>query len=133
MPLTPVFVVPMNRSWDILCWNVRVINNSANEWPLIRNNMDESNCDIFCFQETKKDKFDSAFIRNFAPRKFDMFLFAPSMGASGGILVWWNGSNFDGTINAIQPFVISMNFSSRADLHIWNLVIVYEPCVDPAC
>jgi exonuclease III len=56
----------MNRSWNILCWNVRGIN-AAEKWPTIRNKIDECNCEIFCFQETKKEHFDLAFLRNFAP------------------------------------------------------------------
>jgi exonuclease III len=93
----------MNRSYNILCWNVRGIN-AAEKWPSIRNKIDESNYEILCFQETKKEQFDSSFIRNFAPRKFDKFLFAPSVGASRGILVAWNGSLFEGTIIEIHPF-----------------------------
>lgn len=80
-----VIVSPINRSWNILCWNVRGIN-AAEKWSTICNKIDESNCEIFCFQETKKENFDSAFIRNFAPRRFDKFAFAPSVGASGGSL-----------------------------------------------
>ena len=76
----------MNRTWNILCWNVRGINRSE-KWPLIRNKIDESNCDIFCFQETKKENFDLAFVKKFAPRKFDQFIFSPSVGALGGIIV----------------------------------------------
>ena len=89
------FIIIMNRSWNVLCWNMRGIN-AAEKWLLIRNKIDESNCDIFCFQETKKEHFELAFIRNFAPRKFDKFVFAPSVGASGGIIVGWNGNLFDG-------------------------------------
>jgi exonuclease III len=121
----------MNKSWNILCWNVRGIN-ATEKWPTIRNKIDECNCKIFCFQETKKEHFDLAFIRNFAPRKFDKFVFSPSVGASGGILIGWNGSLFEGSVTEIQPFAISMNFSSRMDLNIWKLITVYGPCVDPA-
>lgn len=124
-------VSPMSRSWNILCWNVRGIN-AAQKWPTIRNKIDESNCEIFCFQETKKEHFDPAFIRNFAPRRFDKFVFTPSVGASGGILVAWNGSLFEGSVLEIHPFAISLCFSSRMELNIWNLVTVYGPCVDPA-
>ena len=125
------FIIIMNRSWNMLCWNVRGIN-AAEKWLLIRNKIDESNCDIFCFQETKKEHFEPAFIRNFAPRKFDKFVFAPSVGASGGIIVGWNGNLFDGSIIEVHPFAISLCFSSRVDLHFWKLVTVYGPCSDRA-
>lgn len=126
-----IYGFPMNRAWNILCWNVRGIN-AAEKWPNIRNKIDESNCEIFSFQETKKESFDPSFIRNFAPRKFDKYLFAPSVGASGGIVVAWNGSLFDGTVVEIQPFAVLVCFSSRLDLNVWNLTAVYGPCTEPA-
>jgi hypothetical protein len=76
-----------------LCWNVRGLNDKA-KWEPIRNKIDESNANIFCLQETKKDDFDLHFIRKFAPKKFDKFEFCPSVGASGGILVCWASSYF---------------------------------------
>jgi len=107
-----ILVSPMNRSWNILCWNVRGIN-AAEKWPSIRSKIDESRCEIFCFQETKKESFDPSFIRNFAPKRFDKFIFAPS-------------------VIEIKPFAISVSFSSRLDLNIWNLTTVYGPCLEPA-
>jgi len=121
----------MNRTWNILCWNVRGINRSE-KWPLIRNKIDESNCDIFCFQETKKENFDLAFVKKFAPRKFDQFIFSPSVGTSGGIIVGWNGSLFHGTVVEVHPFAITVCFSSRMDSNVWYLSTVYGPCLEPA-
>lgn len=126
-----IMVCSMSRSCNILCWNVRGLN-AVEKWPLIRNKIDESNCEIFCFQETKKEMLDLTFIKNFAPRRFDKFIFAPSIGASGGILVCWNGSLFDGTVIDVKPFAISISFSSRLDLNVWNLTSVYGPCLEPA-
>jgi hypothetical protein len=40
------------------------------------------------------------------------------VGALGGLLVGWNGNLFDGSVIEIQPFVVSINFSSRLDLNI---------------
>jgi hypothetical protein len=121
----------MNRSWNILCWNVRGIN-AVEKWPNIRSKIEESNCEIFCFQETKKESFDSSFIRNFALKRFDKFLFSPSVGASGGILVGWNGGLFDGSVVEIHPFAITVCFSSRLNLNTWYLSTVYGPCLEPA-
>lgn len=39
-----------------------------------------------------------AYIRKFAPCRFDCFDFIPSIGASGGILVLWNSAMFSDTI-----------------------------------
>jgi exonuclease III len=100
-----------NRSWQILCWNIRGLNDS-NKWDAVRSKVEESACTVFCLQETKKQDFDSGFIRNFAPRRFDKFDFVPSVGASGGILLVWNSSVFDGTVLDKQRFGITMHFVS---------------------
>ena len=73
-----------NRAWHVLSWNVRGINDPS-KWPHIRSKIEESGATIICLQETKKEHFDNAFIRGFAPKRFDNFAFVPSEGASGGI------------------------------------------------
>jgi len=88
-----------NRDWNVLCWNVRGINDS-DKWDAIRYKIEESNAGIFCLQETKKESFDIRFIRKFAPKRFDKFDFYPSLGASGGILVCWASSIF--SINTLE-------------------------------
>lgn len=70
------------RSWNILCWNVRGVNDK-DKWESIRNKIEESNADLVCLQETKREVFDLRFIRNFTPKKFDCFDYCPSVGASG--------------------------------------------------
>jgi exonuclease III len=83
-----------NRLWFILSWNIRGINDPL-KWPHLRNKLEESNASIVCLQETKKGDFDTSFIRNFAPRRFDKYAFVPSEGSSGGYLdqcfVFWPG------------------------------------------
>ena len=39
--------------WNILCWNIRGINDHV-KWPTLRSKLEESNAAIVCFQETKK-------------------------------------------------------------------------------
>jgi exonuclease III len=86
-----------SQSWQILCWNIRGLNDS-NKWEAVRNKVEESACSIFCLQEMKMTDCDSAFVCNLAPRHFDKFDFVPSIGASGGILLVWNNSICSGTI-----------------------------------
>jgi exonuclease III len=74
------------RYWNVLCWNVRGLNDH-DKWDPIRNKIEESSANIFCLQETKRSSFDLPFIRKFAPKRFDKFDYCPSEGASGGILV----------------------------------------------
>lgn len=85
------------RNWNVLCWNVTGLNSNARQ-RAVRQKMDESQCAIACFQETKCTSFDIRTIRKKNPRRFDCFAFSPSVGASGGILVVWNSSVFVGSL-----------------------------------
>jgi exonuclease III len=104
--------LPMNnRSWQILCWNIRGLN-GRDKWDAVRTKIDESACAVLCLQETKRAHFDKAFIRNFAPRRFDSFDYIPSEGASGGLLLLWNSSIFSATIIDKHCFAITATFCS---------------------
>jgi exonuclease III len=84
-----------SRKWKVLCWNVRGLN-SEKKWNSIRDKIVESQCDIVCLQETKKEIFDLVFIRRICPQGFDSVAFKPSLDASWGILVVWKGALFSG-------------------------------------
>jgi exonuclease III len=75
-----------NRVWNILCWNIHGLNASG-KWDAVRTKIEECVCSIVCIQETKREHFDTSFIRNLAPRRFDSFDYIPSIGASGGLLI----------------------------------------------
>jgi hypothetical protein len=105
-----------NRSWNILCWTVRCVNDK-DKWEPIRNKIDESNANIFCLQETKRESFDLHFIRNFAPKRFENFDFYPSVGTSGGILVCW-ASNFFSLVT-LENISLPLN-CKPSQLIIWS-------------
>ena len=117
----------MNKSWNVLSWNIRGINSDA-KLLAIRNAIDTSGCSVLCIQETKRESFDLAFIKTFCPKRFDKFAFAPSMGASGGIITIWNSSLFVGTPWFIDSFAVGVSFVSTQSNEAWNLVNVYGPC-----
>jgi exonuclease III len=75
----------MLRNWNILDWNVRGIN-SQRRWDDIRLRTKESNCGIICFQETKRETFDQAYLRNFCHRRFNNYAYIPSIGNTGALL-----------------------------------------------
>ena len=79
---------------------------------------------FFCLQETKKHDFDSGFIRNFAPRRFNKYDFVPSVGVSGGILLVWNSSVFYGIVLDKQRFGITVRFTSTQTSQSWKLTSV---------
>jgi exonuclease III len=83
--------------WKVLCWNIRGLN-SDDKQRAVYNKIIESGCAVACFQETKKETFDRHFLRNCYPKQFDCSAFSPSVGASGGILVVWKSSVFEGVL-----------------------------------
>ena len=115
-----------NRSWYFVDWNIRGVN-SQERWDDIRQRSNESNCNIICLQETKREHFDLAYIKNFCHRKFNKFAYSPSMGNSGGIITIWNGSQFDGSIISQSGFQITVKFICKASNKAWYLTNIYGP------
>jgi exonuclease III len=71
--------------------------------------INESECDLICLQETKCETFNWQLIRKFCPKRFDNFIFSPSRGASGGIIVLWNSSVFKGDLIDTKSFGVIIN------------------------
>jgi hypothetical protein len=99
--------------------------------PTPRNKIEESGCSIVCIQETKRVEFDSSFIRQFAPRRFDAFDYIPSIGASGGILILWSSSLFVGTMVEKFQFSLTISFTAMHNGGQWRLTNIYDPCQQP--
>lgn len=116
----------MNRTWCILDWNVRGINSQI-RWDDLRKKIDESNCNIICIQETKREQFDQNYLRNFCPGKFNQFAYVPSIGNSGGLIIIWVGSQFNGTVVYQHQFEITMKFSCNISREEWTVTNVYGP------
>ena len=114
------------KAWKVLCWNVRGIN-SDKKLLALRNAISSSGCSVIGLQETKRATFDLAFVKLFCPKIFDTFTFAPSMGASGGILVVWNSDVFSGLLVEVQPFAVIVRFTSKQNNEQWSVVSVYGP------
>jgi hypothetical protein len=113
--------------WKVLDWNVRGLNDKDKRL-LVYNKIEESQCAIICLQETKRQDFDHSFIRSFCPKRFDHFVFSPSDGAFGGLIVLWNSSVFSGHLLEIHRSAIRICFSSQHTGEAWTLVNVYGPC-----
>jgi exonuclease III len=108
-------------------WNIRGIN-SEKKWLALASKIDECGYAIICIQETKREDFYIQFIRNFAPKKFNKFEFLPSIGASGGIIIFWNGSLFQGSLEFQNELSISVKFISNMSKDTWILTNIYGPC-----
>jgi hypothetical protein len=79
-------------------------NQTHNKCLAVRQKIDESCCSIFSIQETKLESVTLILLNKIAPEQFNKFAFIPSRGASGGILVAWMDSLFQGSICEINPF-----------------------------
>ena len=117
----------MAKSWNVLNWNIRGINDPK-KWTTVNNKIEESQCAILCLQETKRETFGVAYIRNFCPTRFNKFEYLPSIGASGGLLVVWNGALFSGKQNFQNRFSMSIQFTSHLSQQSWILANIYGPC-----
>ena len=85
--------IMFTRIWKVLCWNVRGLNSESRQ-RAVRNKIDESQCQVICLQETKMETFDLKTLKACCPKRFDQFVFSPSVGASGGLAVIWNSGWF---------------------------------------
>src|SRR4051812_14225156 len=117
----------MNATWNILNWNIRG-SNSQDKWLVVANKIPEENYSIVCLQETKRESFDPAYIKNFCPRNFNKCEYVPSVGASGGLLVAWNDRIFQGECIFKNRFSLSIRLSSLQNDHAWILTNIYGPC-----
>jgi exonuclease III len=113
-----------NRRWKILCWNIIGIN-AISKWTSLRSKILESKCDIVYIQETKREIFYQAYIRNFCPRQFDSFDYIPSVGSSGGTLVVWKGSKITGQVIFQNEFAMNLEFVSTISNASWVLTHIY--------
>jgi mannosylglycoprotein endo-beta-mannosidase len=116
-----------NRNWVILYWNIRGINDDR-KWDAVKSKINESGCDILCLQETKREVCDVLFVKNFCHSRMDDFVFLPSAGNSGGSLIAWNSSKFDGQLIFQNNFAQPLEFSCNLSGENWILTNIYAPC-----
>ena len=98
--------------WSVLSHNVRGINSTA-KWNAIRCSIRDAGCEVVCLQETKREFFDLAFLKNFCPATFDSFAFVPSMGNSGGSVIIWKSSRLTGNVIFQNNYAQSVEFTSN--------------------
>ena len=70
------------QSWNVLCWNIRGLNADKKRLAL-SNAIQSSGCAIICLQETKLQKFDASTLKLLCPKRFDRYVYIPSVGVWG--------------------------------------------------
>lgn len=126
-PDSLISFIMAHKSWNILNWNIRGINDRS-KWLALRNKIEEFACDILCLQETKREDFDSLYTKNFCPKRLNKFEFLPYVGAPGGLFVGWNGNLLVGTPLFHNDFSISIQFTCSLSGATWILTNIYAPC-----
>ena len=116
------------KKWLVLCWNIRGLNAKSKQLALL-NAIITSGCSVVCLQEPKKSEFDIAFIKSCCPSRFDDYVYVPSNGASGGLIIIWDISIFSGMVMHCEQFAISVHFSSKQTAQKWTLINIYGPCM----
>ena len=115
------------KNWNILNWNIKGMN-SEQKWLALRQKIEESDCAIFYLQETKREEIESTYLWNFCTNRSNKFAILPSIQASGGLLVAWNGSLFEGKVIAQNRFSLSLQFTILQSNQSWVLTNIYGPC-----
>jgi exonuclease III len=72
----------------IICWNVRGLNSSSRQ-SAVRELVSSFRAEVVCIQETKMEDISRFSVISWLGADFADFVFLPSVGASGGILVAW--------------------------------------------
>jgi exonuclease III len=98
--------------WSVLSHNIRGINSSA-KWNGLRCAIRETGCDVICLQETKREFFDEAYLKNFCPNCFDSFAFVPSVRNSGGSIIIWKSTKLVDNVIFQNEYAQSVEFFSN--------------------
>jgi exonuclease III len=72
----------------LLIWNVRGLNSSVRQ-DSVKELVDSSQVDVVCLQETKMQIITRRTILSMLRADFSDYVYLPSVGASGGILIAW--------------------------------------------
>jgi exonuclease III len=110
----------------ILVWNVRGLN-AVTRCNAVRALVDSARIDILCLQETKKIDISWQFILSMLGSDFDNnFVFQPSVGASGGILIAWRSGLGPVQASRVDNHSVSVQFCPISNPPWW-LTCVYGP------
>lgn len=111
---------------DILCWNVRGLNNAA-RCLTVHEVIKATPCHLVCIQETKLHSIDLSLPTFLGGYKFDCFAYKPAQGTRGGILLLWNNSTTHVSDQEIGRYSLSAMIRSQHNDSAFKLTTVYGP------
>jgi exonuclease III len=122
-----VFVLPMDPS-EIFIWNVRGLDSSVRK-DTVREMVYTLQVDVVCCQETKMQYISRGDILTMLGVEFSGFVFLPSAGASGGIMVAWKRIVGHTGAQRVDNHSVSVQFCKNDGVPWW-LTCVYGPQTD---
>lgn len=84
---------------------------------------------MICIQETKREDFDINYIKKFFNRSFSKFVFEPSIVAPGGLIVIWQGNNFESSLIDRDKHSLTIKFTSKESGQTFHLTNIYGPVI----
>jgi exonuclease III len=112
----------------ILIWNVRGLNRKSRR-DAVRETIASTKPDIVCLQETKKEAISKRMVCSMLGGGFEDFVFLPSVGTRGGILLAWKSHVCSVLATRIDAFSVSAQFDSDGGSPWW-FTGVYGPQTD---
>ncbi|KAG6667899.1 hypothetical protein CIPAW_01G132400 [Carya illinoinensis] len=86
--------------------------------------------DVICLQETKLKLISRRIIRSIWNCQFVGWIYLPSKGASGGILVMWDKRVVECIDEFIGEYSVGCSFKNSKDGFLWAFARVYGPNLD---
>jgi exonuclease III len=124
-----VTYIPIIFSMDpahIMFWNVQRLNSLAKQ-NVVRIMVDSVKVNVVCLQEMKMGQIARRTILSMLGSEFDNnFVFLPSMGASGGVLIAWRAALGTMAASRTDSFSASIQFAPE-NRDAWWLTVVYGP------
>ena len=92
---------------NILNWNIRGMN-SPRKRQALSDYIVQYKVDIIAIQETKIEDFNNRILRALAPQ-FDLWIFLPSIGRSGGILFGGDSNKIDILSHSLHTYCLDIH------------------------
>jgi nitrate reductase NapE component len=110
---------------NILSWNIRGLGKPKRR-RLIRDILYEHLIDLMSLQETKKEKYKDRMLRNLS-LTINNWIFLPSVGNSGGILLGINENKLEVIDTLILSFSIIILIKNKFLGFVWMFTSIYGP------
>lgn len=107
-------------------WNIRGFGHTGRR-TLLKKYLHKERIDCVALQETIKSDFSFTELKSIDPRERFVWQWVPANGHSGGLLLGLDHDKFLVTSWTAGTYFLSAKIANKADLHIWELCVVYGP------